>query len=459
MRKGSIIKKPGRKGSKGMDRRPSLTEAAEECQGYLKKKSSGVIKRWQKRYFVIKGHYMSYYDNPQNLTEKDIKGTIDLHGLQAVGLTSVKGEIQLIIDSETTMLHADTPDEAQKWVDVLQDHLPKAAQAANAANAAADLLADSPGGMFAATGQTGTLRDGAERPIRVTVTKGKGLKSVRANGSNAMVFVTAVVPTAKGKPESRHQFQISTGCYSNEEAGAMKDAMWMDQPLMLPGVGQKVSLYFTCVDWDPEDGKLTFMGQGKVEFKADKDWKKTASDAAKYTVKLGAIEHNLTDGMGKELKLKKAKSKDFVGGELEVKVKSFSAETSLCSDILKTGGDLKTSAWKPRYLCLVDNQLYYYDSYGEPRPKAVIDLAQAKSVVHPENILEMIVIEMPDRNWQFKSTVHPNPSKNLLLGGEWWYKMRQAANIDTEESEKDKGVALSETEYANVTARRYYSSY
>jgi hypothetical protein len=26
------------------------------------------------------------------------------------------------------------------------------------------------------------------------------------------------------------------GCYSNEEAGAMKDAMWMDQPLMLPGV-------------------------------------------------------------------------------------------------------------------------------------------------------------------------------------------------------------------------------
>jgi hypothetical protein len=68
MRKGSIIKKPGRKGSKGMDRRPSLTEAAEECQGYLKKKSSGVIKRWQKRYFVIKGHYMSYYDNPQNLT-------------------------------------------------------------------------------------------------------------------------------------------------------------------------------------------------------------------------------------------------------------------------------------------------------------------------------------------------------------------------------------------------------
>jgi hypothetical protein len=164
----------------------------------------------------------------------------------------VKGEIQLIIDSETTMvrimlqyeyfictpvkfsrtltivflcafchfgawqLHADTPDEAQKWVDALQDHLPKEAQAANAANAAADLLADSPGGMFAATGQTGTLRDGAERPIRVTVTKGQGLKSVRANGSNAMVFVTAVVPAAKSKPESRHQFQISTGICSHK---------------------------------------------------------------------------------------------------------------------------------------------------------------------------------------------------------------------------------------------------
>ena len=47
----------------------------------------------------------------------------------------------------------------------------------------------------------------------------------------------------------------------------------------------------------------------------------------------------------------------------------------------------------------------------------------------------------------------------MLLGGELWYKLRQAAEIDTDESAKDEGVALSETDYANVSARRYYSTY
>ena len=63
------------------------------------------------------------------------------------------------------------------------------------------------------------------------------------------------------------------------------------------------------------------------------------------------------------------------------------------------------------------------------------------------------------RKWQFKTTVHENTSKNMLLGGELWYKLRQAAEIDTDESAKDEGVALSETDYANVSARRYYSTY
>jgi hypothetical protein len=101
--------------------------------------------------------------------------------------------------------------------------------------------------------------------------------------------------------------------------------------------------------------------------------------------------------MGKDISIAYADAKKYVAGQLDVKIKSYAPEDVLCSDILKTGGDLFTSSWKSRYLALVENQLYYYDSYGEPRPKAVIDLAQAKSVIHPEKILEMVVIDMPDR--------------------------------------------------------------
>jgi hypothetical protein len=93
----------------------------------------------------------------------------------------------------------------------------------------------------------------------VTVSKAKGLKDIRNKGSNAMVIVTAVAPGKVKSAKVRHQFQINTTCYSNEEGG-MKDATWLDQPLMLPGVSSKLVLYFTAVDWAPDGGKLTFMG-------------------------------------------------------------------------------------------------------------------------------------------------------------------------------------------------------
>ena len=75
-------------------------------------------------------------------SEKDLKGTIDMDGLQAASLTQLVGELQLIVSGVTiivrrrvfcvgtlllnadscdsTQLQADTEEDAQKFIDALQ---------------------------------------------------------------------------------------------------------------------------------------------------------------------------------------------------------------------------------------------------------------------------------------------------------------------------------------------------
>ena len=68
-----------RKGSSFSKRwhRPSVFDQAIVKQGSLKKRSSGLVKRWQERYFTLQGHYLKYYADI-NKIQKDLKGTIDL---------------------------------------------------------------------------------------------------------------------------------------------------------------------------------------------------------------------------------------------------------------------------------------------------------------------------------------------------------------------------------------------
>ena len=55
-------------------------------EGYLEKESSGMLKKWQRRYFELSGHYLKYYETKEahaqvqtsgNSGEKTIKGTAD----------------------------------------------------------------------------------------------------------------------------------------------------------------------------------------------------------------------------------------------------------------------------------------------------------------------------------------------------------------------------------------------
>ena len=64
----------------------------------------------------------------------------------------------------------------------------------------------------------------------------------------------------------------------------------------------------------------------------------------------------------------------------------------------------------------------------------------------------MIDVQMPEKLWQFKTS-------DPLLGGQWWWKLRQAAGMETEQSEQSKGISLADTEHANAVGRRVHSSY
>jgi hypothetical protein len=65
-----------RKGSK----RRSITENEQQQfvkEGHLLKLSHGRLKRWQKRYFVLSGHYLKYYSSA-NTSSESVKGAIDI---------------------------------------------------------------------------------------------------------------------------------------------------------------------------------------------------------------------------------------------------------------------------------------------------------------------------------------------------------------------------------------------
>ena len=46
------------------------------CSGYLYKRSSGVLKRWQKRYFAVVGKTLTYRDAENDESHKAV---LDLH--------------------------------------------------------------------------------------------------------------------------------------------------------------------------------------------------------------------------------------------------------------------------------------------------------------------------------------------------------------------------------------------
>jgi hypothetical protein len=99
------------------------TSAVVLLEGPLLKRSTGVLKRWQQRYFVVAGHYLKYADTKEAVIANP-KATVDLNALQAC--TIDRGTFLKLTfgDSMSLELQATTVEEAEGWHEVLVEFSP-----------------------------------------------------------------------------------------------------------------------------------------------------------------------------------------------------------------------------------------------------------------------------------------------------------------------------------------------
>ena len=88
--------------------------------GWLEKKSTGaVFSRWQKRYFVVSGHYLKYFLSDDATEAGDVQAAYDLKHVSDV---TVNGhEFQLQADGQAFFVRADSAEVASQWVAVIND--------------------------------------------------------------------------------------------------------------------------------------------------------------------------------------------------------------------------------------------------------------------------------------------------------------------------------------------------
>jgi hypothetical protein len=87
-------------------------------EGYLQKRTSGLRKRWQTRYFRVVGSYLQYLNAP----EADggvIQGAVDLRSTTSVKLGKGSKLVITLDGSKDVHLNISEESEAQKWLDVV----------------------------------------------------------------------------------------------------------------------------------------------------------------------------------------------------------------------------------------------------------------------------------------------------------------------------------------------------
>jgi hypothetical protein len=87
-------------------------------EGSLLKRSTGALKRWQKRYFVVGGHYLKYADDEDSAHTKP-KATVDLNALQQCTIKRGTFIMLRFNDDAVLEIQAATTQEAAGWREVL----------------------------------------------------------------------------------------------------------------------------------------------------------------------------------------------------------------------------------------------------------------------------------------------------------------------------------------------------
>eukprot|EP00935_MAST-01C_sp_MAST-1C-sp1_P002211 g2211.t1 len=91
-------------------------------EGYLQKKSSGIFKQWQSRYFELSGHYLKYYEKKEGTKSDDeLKATIEVHEIGEVR-TAKDGAITIVMSNDGAKINLKAPSEqsAAAWADAIE---------------------------------------------------------------------------------------------------------------------------------------------------------------------------------------------------------------------------------------------------------------------------------------------------------------------------------------------------
>ena len=98
--------------------RSSTTTSPAVIEGYLEKKSSGIVKRWQQRWFSVAGHYLRYHESDGS----PVAGALDLATLRRCSTAAARPrelllETHDIAGSSSTALSLQAYDaeEAERW--------------------------------------------------------------------------------------------------------------------------------------------------------------------------------------------------------------------------------------------------------------------------------------------------------------------------------------------------------
>jgi hypothetical protein len=71
-------------------------------EGYVQKQSTGLFKRWQRRFFVTSSHYLKYYADASK--SGGVNGAIDLKAVKKVQLVGDDGEWELVMQESSCVL-------------------------------------------------------------------------------------------------------------------------------------------------------------------------------------------------------------------------------------------------------------------------------------------------------------------------------------------------------------------
>jgi hypothetical protein len=103
-------------------------------EGYLEKRSSGLVKKWQSWYFELSGHYIKYYERKQTKSDGTLKGAVDLQEISEVAYWGA----QIIIvmnDGKKLNLKSRSAQVAEVWVTEIQQVVAALSAAAQAKEA------------------------------------------------------------------------------------------------------------------------------------------------------------------------------------------------------------------------------------------------------------------------------------------------------------------------------------